>query len=290
MYRYISTIIILVGLASVAYAAPVQVRCQPEPCQIHMNINLTPGGSTIPPIVPPPIPGNPYPVVSAIGYDVVDRDTVAPGLQVYTNTTVQYTGVVTDTDAITWSWRYTENGGPEITTMTGTTIPVPTQSFTYTTAPKTYIWTLRATDTLNQMTQSTIVVEVITPPSSSVTAVQNICPSTLAQEFHMLPVDGDVYQLQSVTNQLCLEENGSSVGLQTCSAGDKQNFHIIESPSPLIVMGKCLGVLGNSKDEGAAIDLSTCVGSAAQELTYARNVIGRATFKFGHSRQCITLQ
>ena len=188
MYRYISTIIILVGLASVAYAAPVQVRCQPEPCQIHMNISLSPGGVVPPPIVPPPV------------------------------------------------------------------VPPP-----------------------------------IVPPPLGL-ATQNICPSTLAQEFHMLPVDGDVYQLQSVTNQLCLEENGSSVGLQTCSAGEKQNFHIIESPSPLIVMGKCLGVLGNSKDEGAAIDLSTCVGSAAQELTYARNVIGRATFKFGHSRQCITLQ
>jgi hypothetical protein len=89
------------------------------------------------------------PTVSPINQNAADVDPIAPGLQVFEGTTVQYSGSASDPDGdpLTWQWIYTVNGGPEVVLQSGAGTVAPA-SFSYGigTAGSTYLWKLRVND------------------------------------------------------------------------------------------------------------------------------------------------
>jgi len=84
----------------------------------------------------PVIPG-----VSAITVDATDVDATLPGLQIYPGTTVQLS--VTATNAQTWQWSYSINGGAAVV-YTNSTSPITNVScyFDTNTVGNSYVWTL----------------------------------------------------------------------------------------------------------------------------------------------------
>jgi hypothetical protein len=81
------------------------------------------------------------PTVSAISVYATGIDSNAPGLQVYPGTTVQFSA--TATNAQTWQWSYSVNGGSPVV-YTNSTSPVTNISYYFgtNTASNSYVWTL----------------------------------------------------------------------------------------------------------------------------------------------------
>jgi chitodextrinase len=125
---------------------------------------------------------NSPPTVSAISTNVADVDPGTPGIQYYEGSTVTYSGSASDPngDAITWTWLYTINSGPEIQFSTGTGA-VQNAVFTYGagTAGSTYRWILRVTDGKSSPVQSTLDVQIITAPDTTPPVLSNIASSNI---------------------------------------------------------------------------------------------------------------
>jgi hypothetical protein len=96
------------------------------------NSTVTGSATNAPPVLP---------VVSAISVNATAVDTNAPGLQIYPGTIVQLSA--TATNALTWQWSYTVNGGSPVV-YTNSTSPVTNISFCFDTnaVGNSYIWTL----------------------------------------------------------------------------------------------------------------------------------------------------
>ncbi len=120
----------------------------------------------------PPQPTNHPPTVSTITHDIIDRDPVASGWQVYQGDKITLTGSVSDpdNDPLTWQWLYTINNSQEIGLTRGATFP-PTQvqsaSYAYPTGPagQSYNFILRASDG-QAVSQSSLLTTVISRPVS----------------------------------------------------------------------------------------------------------------------------
>jgi hypothetical protein len=96
------------------------------------NTTVAGSATSVPPVLP---------AVSAISVNATAVDTNAPGLQIYPATTVQLSA--TATNALTWQWSYTVNGGSPVI-YTNSTSPVTNVSFYFdtNTVGNSYIWTL----------------------------------------------------------------------------------------------------------------------------------------------------
>jgi hypothetical protein len=81
------------------------------------------------------------PGVSAIDVNAPDVDLSLPGLQIFSGTTVQFSA--TATNAQTWQWSYTVNGGAPVV-YTNSTSPITNIScfFDTNTIGNSYVWTL----------------------------------------------------------------------------------------------------------------------------------------------------
>ena len=106
------------------------------------------------------------PTVSVIGQNVADADPGAPGLQILTNTVVEFSGLASDPngDALTWQWIYSTNGAEEVVYQSGTGA-VTSVSFSYGAgaAGATYVWKLRVSDG-QVSSESRLIVGVVTAP------------------------------------------------------------------------------------------------------------------------------
>ena len=116
------------------------------------------------------VASNTPPTVSAISLNPPDVDTNMAGLQVYAGTAVQLSATATapNGDALTWQWLYSLNGGSQTAYQSGSGT-APTASFTYPlgTAGDTYVWTLKVTDGVNQLSaqsQLSLSVDLQPPP------------------------------------------------------------------------------------------------------------------------------
>lgn len=109
------------------------------------------------------------PVVGEITHHAVDADPLRAGLQVVEGTTVRYSGVVSDpdSDAVSWEWFYSVDGGAEVPRgIKGVNPPTPVQDsvFPYPSgAPKSYVWILRGSDG-RLARESRLTVEVLPAP------------------------------------------------------------------------------------------------------------------------------
>jgi hypothetical protein len=105
------------------------------------------------------------PSVSAIATSATDVDLGVSGLQVYESTTVSFGGSAFDPEGspITWQWKYSVNGGSQITYSSGSGA-VASTNFTFGagTAGSTYVWTLSVSDGTNT-TQSQLTIGVESP-------------------------------------------------------------------------------------------------------------------------------
>ena len=81
------------------------------------------------------------PTISAISVSAPDVDSSLPGLQIYSGTTVQFSA--TATNAQTWQWSYTVNGGAPVV-YTNSTSPITNISYYFdtNTIGNSYVWTL----------------------------------------------------------------------------------------------------------------------------------------------------
>ena len=123
------------------------------------------------------IPNAP-PVVSDITASEPDVDLVTPNTQYYQNTSATYSATASDpnNDPLTWEWKYTVNGGPEVPFTNGTGVVQTTPSFPYgpSTLGYTYVWILRVSDGQATPVQKTLTVQIINQaPSVSLTAPAN---------------------------------------------------------------------------------------------------------------------
>jgi len=148
----------------------VTVRFSPSAAASYLqNIIFTGGGGATAPVSASGIlaSANTPPSVSAIAQNAADVDPIAPGIQVYEGTVVQYSASASDPDGgvITWQWIHTVNGGSEVVYQSGSGSVTPA-SFVYGsgTAGRTYVWKLRASDDL-AASESQLTVSVIAPPT-----------------------------------------------------------------------------------------------------------------------------
>jgi hypothetical protein len=110
----------------------------------------------------PIIPG-----VSAISVDAPDVDLSSPGLQIFSGTTVQFSA--TATNAQTWQWSYTVNGGTPVV-YTNSTSPITNIScyFGTNTIGNSYVWTLVVSNGLMwAKSQTNLTVEASPNPGGS---------------------------------------------------------------------------------------------------------------------------
>ncbi len=100
-----------------------------------VGTNTTVSGSAT--NAPPPV----TPTISAISVSAPDVDPTLPGLQIYSGTTVQF--AATATNAHTWQWSYSINGGAPVV-YTNSTSPITNISYYFDTnaVGNSYVWTL----------------------------------------------------------------------------------------------------------------------------------------------------
>jgi hypothetical protein len=123
------------------------------------------------------------PAVSAISVDATDVDTTLPGLQIYPGTTVQLSA--TATNAQTWQWSYSVNGGAAVVYTNGTS-PITNIScyFDTNTVGSSYVWTLVVSNGLMwAQAQTNFTVEAMpntggTPTNGNVTIYATNAPVT----------------------------------------------------------------------------------------------------------------
>jgi hypothetical protein len=123
------------------------------------------------------------PAVSAISVDATDVDTTVPGLQIYSGTTVQFSA--TATNAQTWQWSYSVNGGAVVVYTNGTS-PITNIScyFDTNTVGNSYVWTLVVSNGLMwAKSQTNVAVEALpnsggTPTNGVVTINATNAPVT----------------------------------------------------------------------------------------------------------------
>jgi hypothetical protein len=96
------------------------------------NTTVTGSATNAPPVLP---------TVSAISVNATDVDLSLPGLQIYAGTTVQFSAKATN--AQTWQWSYTVNGGATVD-YTNSTSPITNISCYFDTnaISNSYVWTL----------------------------------------------------------------------------------------------------------------------------------------------------
>jgi hypothetical protein len=96
------------------------------------NTTVTGSATNAPPVLP---------TVSAISVNATDVDLSLPGLQIYAGTTVQFSAKATN--AQTWQWSYTVNGGIPVV-YTNSTSPITNISCYFDTnaISNSYVWTL----------------------------------------------------------------------------------------------------------------------------------------------------
>jgi hypothetical protein len=149
-------------------------------------------------------------------------------LQVFTGSTVQYSGSASDPNGypLSWQWIYTVNGGPEIILQSGTGA-VPTVSYNYSssTAGSTYIWKLRVSNgSLTSESDLTVGVEPQPVPTTALTfpaaAATVSGPFVLANGYLTSTLDVSSQGQAGVTNggQAVFNFNISTPGSYAISA------------------------------------------------------------------------
>jgi hypothetical protein len=109
------------------------------------------------------------PTVSAISVNATDVDLSLPGLQIYAGTTVQFSA--TATNAQTWQWSYTVNGGAPVV-WTNSTSPITNISgyFGTNTIGNSYVWTLVVSNSQGWAeSQTNLEVEAVPNPGGGTT-------------------------------------------------------------------------------------------------------------------------
>ncbi len=119
------------------------------------NTTVSGSATNAPPILP---------TLSAISVSAPDVDSGLPGLQIYAETTVQFSAKATN--AQTWQWSYTINGGPPVV-YTNSTSPITNISYYFdtNTVGNSYVWTLVVSNgQARAESQTNLTVEM--PPNS----------------------------------------------------------------------------------------------------------------------------
>jgi Fibronectin type III domain len=137
----------------------------------NQNVTLTGGGgatiglSAAATNAPPA-----FPEVSAISIDATDVDLSTPGLQVYSGTSIKFSA--TATNALTWQWSYTVNGGSPLIYSSGTGA-VTNESYYLdeSTAGNSYVWTLVVSNG-QAWAKSQINFDVEAPPNPGGSVIQ----------------------------------------------------------------------------------------------------------------------
>jgi hypothetical protein len=126
-------------------------------------------------VLPPP-PTNNDPVISVILHDAIDVDTDKPGLQVYEGTTVTYSVGMSDVDGddVAWQWLYTQDGGVEISFLSGAALPVANAVIDYQAnmAPTTYEWIIRGDDGNGGTAERRFSTEIVSAPPDTTAPLQ----------------------------------------------------------------------------------------------------------------------
>ncbi|HUA38753.1 MAG TPA: hypothetical protein VMA35_10215, partial [Candidatus Sulfopaludibacter sp.] len=113
-----------------------------------------------------------FPTVSAIGVSAPDVDPNLSGLQIYSGTTVQFSA--TATNAQSWQWSYTINGGAPVVYTNGTS-PITNISYYFdtNTVGNSYVWTLVVSNGQAwAASQTNLMVEML--PNSGGTVTNNV--------------------------------------------------------------------------------------------------------------------
>jgi hypothetical protein len=124
------------------------------------NTTVTGSATDAPPVLP---------TVSAINVNATDVDLSLPGLQIYAGTTVQFSA--TATNAQTWQWSYTVNGGAPVVWTNGTS-PITNISgyFGTNTIGNSYVWTLVVSNSQGWAeSQTNLEVEAVPNPGGGTT-------------------------------------------------------------------------------------------------------------------------
>ncbi len=111
-------------------------------------------------------------------------------------------------------------------------------------------------------------------------AVQSSCDGKADQQFELISMGPDTYQLKAGHSGLCLEVAGTSTNsgahLQqnTCTTEDHQKFRIMGSPSTIVAVhsGQCIDVPGWSSEDGVTILQWPCHGGENQQWSGAIEV------------------
>ena len=108
------------------------------------------------------------PTVSAISMNVTDVDLNLAGLQIFSGTTVQFSA--TATNAQTWQWSYTINGGSPVI-YTNSTSPITNISYSFGTnmVGNSYVWTLTVSNGQNMAQSQTNFTVEAAPTGGTVT-------------------------------------------------------------------------------------------------------------------------
>lgn len=132
--------------------------------------------------------------VTPINQSVPDVDPISPGLQVYSNSVVEYSGSASDPGGLplTWQWIYAVNGGPEVVIRSGTgTVAGVSFDYASSTAGDTYVWKLRVSNG-SATAETTLTVGVEAPPLPPGSLTFQASSGTLSSPF--VATDSYIYQ------------------------------------------------------------------------------------------------
>jgi hypothetical protein len=166
--------------------------------------------------------------VSPITQNASDVDPTTAGVQVYEGTVVTYSGTATETgtNTVSWKWTYTVNGGASVTYQSGTGT-VPSVQFDYATGTggNTYVWTLTASDGVNNASSS-ITTGVETPPVANTSLTFQATAGTITAPF---TVTGN-YISQSVQTTVISSAGEDAFNFTITNAGNYVIQALVNAP------------------------------------------------------------
>jgi hypothetical protein len=192
------------------------------------TVNFTGGGTSVA-VSGVGLSTNLPPSVSPIGINASDVDASTPGFQIYGGTVVSLSA--TATNALTYQWSYTVNGGSPVVFQGGLG-SVPAASFSYGTGTigNTYVWTLSVSNNQGAaQSQFTLNVEAAPLPSASLVFAAQ---SGLITNPFVLGTNGTSIYVYQPIQTVGISGNGVAVyNFMVTNAGNYEVQALVNAPN-----------------------------------------------------------
>jgi hypothetical protein len=169
------------------------------------------------------------PTVSAISVNASDINQSQAGLQIYSGTVVSFSA--TATNAMTYQWSYTVNGGSSVVLQSGSgAVPAVNFSFGTNTIGNTYVFTISVSNTQGSA-QSQLTLNVVPPPVASSSLTFAAQSGSISSPF-VLGTNGTTIYVYQPIQTVGINSNGiATYNFMITNAGNYEVQALVNAPN-----------------------------------------------------------